>query len=135
MVCDKTSMANSLETRVPFLDYQLVEFVESLPPHLKLRGFNGKYLHKKACEKWLPKQDVHRKKKGFANPIADWFRVGMRGFVEDCLLGPESSIGTYFEQSYVRRMLDEDRAGKQDWRRHIYLLVSFELWHRTYIRK
>ena len=135
MVCDKTSMANSLETRVPFLDYRLVEFVESLPPNLKLRGFNGKYLHKKACEKWLPKRDVHRKKKGFANPIADWFRVGMRGFVEDCLLGPNSSIGTFFEQRYVRRMLEEDRAGKQDWRRHIYLLVSFELWHRAFIQK
>lgn len=135
MVCDKTSMANSLETRVPFLDYRLVEFVESLPPELKLRGFSGKYLHKKACEKWLPKGDVHRKKKGFANPIADWFRVGMRGFVDDCLLGPESSIGTFFNQSYVRQMLEEDRTGKQEWRRNIYLLVSFELWHRAFIKK
>ena len=135
MVCDKTSMANSLETRVPYLDYRLVEFVESLPPNLKLNGFNGKYLHKKACEKWLPRQDVHRKKKGFANPIADWFRVGMRGFVEDCLLGSESSIGTFFDQGYVRQMLDEDRSGKQEWRRHIYLLVSFELWHRAFIKK
>ncbi len=135
MVCDKTSMANSLETRVPFLDYRLVEFVESLPPGLKLRGFTGKYLHKKACEKWLPKEDVHRKKKGFANPIADWFRVGMRGFVEDCLLSAESSIGTYFEQSYIRQMLEEDRNGKHEWRRQIYLLVSFELWHRAFIKK
>lgn len=134
MVCDKTSMANSLETRVPFLDYRLVEFVESLPPQMKLRGFNGKYLHKKACEKWLPKEDVHRKKKGFANPIADWFRVGMRGFVEDALLGSESSIGTYFDQDYIRRLLSEDRAGKEDWRRHIYLLVSFELWHRAFLK-
>lgn len=135
MVCDKTSMANSLETRVPFLDYRLVEFVESLPANLKLNGFNGKYLHKKACEKWLPKQDVHRKKKGFANPIADWFRVGMRGFVEDCLLGPESSLGTFFDQRYIRQMLEEDRSGRQELRRHIYLLVSFELWHRAFIKK
>ena len=135
MVCDKTSMANSLEARVPFLDYRLVEFVESLPTNLKLRGFTGKYLHKKACTKWLPRQDVHRKKKGFANPIAEWFRVRMRGFVEDCLLGPDSSIGTFFEQRYIRRMLEEDRAGRQDWRRHIYLLVSFELWLRAFIKK
>jgi asparagine synthase (glutamine-hydrolysing) len=48
MVADKLSMANSVEARVPYLDYRLVEFVESLPPHLKLRGFQGKYLHKKA---------------------------------------------------------------------------------------
>ena len=135
MVCDKTSMANSLETRVPFLDYRLVEFVESLPPNLKLHGLTGKYLHKKACEKWLPKKDVHRKKKGFANPIADWFRVGMRGFVEECLLSADSSIGTYFDQQHIRRMLEEDRTAKQDWRRNIYLLVSFELWHRNFIKK
>ena len=55
MVADKTSMANSLESRVPFLDYRLVEFIESLPVSLKLKGLTGKYLHKKALEKWLPR--------------------------------------------------------------------------------
>ena len=86
MVGDKTSMANSLEVRVPFLDYRLIEFIESLPPSLKLNGLTGKYLHKKAMVKWLPKNVVYRKKKGFANPIEDWFRTRMRPFVEDCLL-------------------------------------------------
>src|SRR3989454_542389 len=69
MVADKTSMANSLEARVPFLDHRLVEFIETLPPTLKLRHFQGKYLHKKAVEKWLPRKVVCRKKKGFANPV------------------------------------------------------------------
>src|SRR5208337_4068038 len=73
MVGDKTSMANSLEARVPYLDYRLVEFIESLPSNLKLNWLNGKYLHKKAVEKWLPKEIVHRKKKGFANPVEKWF--------------------------------------------------------------
>ena len=68
MVADKTSMANSLEVRVPFLDYRLVEFIESLPPQLKLHGLTGKYLHKKAMLKWLPREVVYRKKKGFAHP-------------------------------------------------------------------
>ena len=72
MVGDKTSMANSLEVRVPFLDYRLIEFVESLPPGLKLNGLTGKYLHKKALEKWLPKDVIYRKKKGFDNPLAEW---------------------------------------------------------------
>ena len=134
MVGDKTAMANSLEVRVPFLDYRLVEFIESLPSHLKLRGFTGKYLHKKACEKWLPKEVVRRKKKGFANPIENWFRVRMKSFVEDCLLGPDSSMGRYFDQDYIRRMLELDREGKEQYRRHIYLLVSLELWHRTFMR-
>jgi asparagine synthase (glutamine-hydrolysing) len=135
MVGDKTSMANSLEARIPFLDYRLVEFAESLPPNLKLNGWTGKYLHKRACEKWLPRKTVYRKKKGFANPIEHWFRHRMSRFVDEALLGPDSSMAQYFNQNYIRRMLDMDRAGAQQYRRHIYLLVSLELWHRTFFRK
>jgi asparagine synthase (glutamine-hydrolysing) len=134
MVGDKTSMANSLEVRVPFLDYRLVEFIESLPLALKLNGLTGKYLHKKAMVKWLPKEVVYRKKKGFANPVEDWFRTKMRPFVEECLLSPHSGIGRYFDQQYIRRMLEKDREGTEQLRRHLYLLVSFELWHRTFMR-
>jgi asparagine synthase (glutamine-hydrolysing) len=134
MVGDKTSMANSLEARVPFLDFRLIEFIESLPSGLKLNGFTGKYLHKKALEKWLPKDVVYRKKKGFANPIEHWFRTGMRSFVEQYLLTPDSVVVQFFDQAYIRRMLVLDRTGREQLRRHIYLLVSFEMWHRTFIR-
>ena len=133
MVGDKTSMANSLEARVPFLDFRLIEFIESLPPRLKLKGLTGKYLHKKACEKWLPRQVVHRKKKGFANPIEHWFRHRMEPFVRDCLLSSDSSMHKYFNQEYIRQMLELDRSGKEQYRRHIYLLVSLELWHREFM--
>jgi asparagine synthase (glutamine-hydrolysing) len=135
MVGDKTSMANSLEVRVPFLDYRLIEFTESLPPSLKLHGLTGKYLHKKAMIKWLPKNVVYSKKKGFANPVEDWFRTRMRPFVEDCLLSSNSAVSHYFDQRYISHMLEQDRQGKNQFRRHIYLLVSFELWHRTFIQK
>ena len=134
MVGDKTSMANSLEVRVPFLDYRLIEFIESLPSKLKLNGLTGKYLHKKAVEKWLPKGMVYRRKKGFANPVEHWFRARMRPFVEQYLLKPDSAAARYFDQAYIRRMLDLDRTGCDQLRRHIYLLVSFEMWHRTFIR-
>jgi asparagine synthase (glutamine-hydrolysing) len=133
MVGDKTSMANSLEARVPFLDYRLIEFIESLPPDLKLHGLTGKYLHKKALAKWLPKNVVYRKKKGFANPVEDWFRTRMRPFVEDCLLASGSAAGRYFDQQYIRHLLEQDREGREQYRRHIYLLVSFEMWHRRFI--
>jgi asparagine synthase (glutamine-hydrolysing) len=134
MVADKTSMANSLESRVPFLDYRLIEFVESLPPGLKIKGVTGKYLHKRALEKWLPNDVVYRKKKGFANPVENWFRSTMRPFVEDCLLPSDAAVGRFFDQRYIRRMLEVDREGKDQFRRHIYLLVSFELWHRAFMR-
>lgn len=135
MVADKTSMANSLEVRVPFLDYRLVEFIESLPSSLKLKGLTGKYLHKRALTKWLPKQEVYRKKKGFAHPIAEWLRGAMKPFVEDCLLSGDSSLSRYFDQGYIRQMYARHREGKEEYMRHIYLLVSLELWHRTYLNK
>jgi len=134
MVGDKTSMANSIEVRVPFLDKRLVEFVESLPPELKLKGLTGKYLHKRAAEKWLPAGLVHRRKKGFANPIEHWMRTSMRPFVEECLLSPDSGMRDYFDREQVATMLADDRTGRQQYRRHIYLLVSLELWHRAFIR-
>lgn len=134
MVGDKTSMANSLEVRVPFLDYRLVEFIESLPPDLKLKGLTGKYLHKKALKAWLPKDVIYRKKRGFDNPLAEWFRTGMRSFVEEALLSENSAVDRYFDRRYIGLMLERDRKGSEQLRRHIHLLVSFELWHQEFIR-
>src|SRR5260221_5664372 len=133
MVGDKTSMANSLEARVPFLDYRLVEFIESLPSSMKLRGFQGKYLHKKAIEKWLPRSVVHRKKKGFENPIDQWLRGSMKHYVNECLLSDSSGVSQFFEKAYLRRLIEDHEAGRQNYLRHIYLLIAFELWHQRFI--
>lgn len=133
MVGDKTAMANSLEARVPFLDYRIVEFAESLPPSLKIRRLHAKYLHKKAAEKWLPRHVVHRKKKGFANPVDSWLRGQMKMFVGDCLLSADSATGRYFDRQYMRDLVTDHEAGRQNHLRHIYLLISFELWHRQFL--
>jgi asparagine synthase (glutamine-hydrolysing) len=134
MVGDKMSMANSLEARVPFLDYRLIEFIERLPPGMKLNKLTGKYLHKRALEKWLPREVVWRKKKGFDNPVEHWFRNRMRPFVEEHLLSRDSAVARFFDQAYISRLLELDRGGKEQYRRHIYLLLSFELWHRRFMR-
>jgi asparagine synthase (glutamine-hydrolysing) len=133
MVADKTSMANSLEVRVPFLDYRLVEFIETLPPNLKLKGFRGKYLHKKAVKKWLPQEVVYRKKKGFANPVGNWLRTSMRGFVRECLLSKDSAVNRYFNREFLVQTLEKHDHAQEQNRRHIYLLLSFELWHRQFL--
>lgn len=134
MVGDKTSMANSIEVRVPFLDRRLVEFIERLPAGLKLRGTTGKFLHKKALLKWLPRSDVYRPKKGFANPIGRWLRTSMRPLVDDCLLSSGSMIASHFDQGAVRRIVEADRQGKEQYTRQVYLLLSLELWHRAFMR-
>lgn len=133
MVADKTAMANSVETRVPFLDFRLIEFAESLPSRLKLRHFHGKYLHKKAAEKWLPLEVVYQKKKGFVNPIDRWLREQMKSFVGDCLLSKNSVSARYFNQRYIKSLVADHEAGRQNYLRHIYLLISFELWHRQFL--
>src|SRR6266852_4930404 len=133
MVGDKTSMANSIEARVPFLDYRLVEFIETLPPHLKLRRFRGKYLHKKAVEKWLPREVVYRTKKGFANPVHEWLRGRMREYIESCLLAERSAVNRYFNRDFIKETVAKHAADEQNYLRQIYLLLSFELWHQKFI--
>ena len=133
MVNDKTSMANSVESRVPFLDYRLVEFIESIPSTLKLKGFEGKYLHKKAIEKWLPKDVVYRKKKGFDNPIDEWLRGRMKTYVMDHLLTNGSAVSHYFNAPYIEQIVKLHESKAEDHMRHIYLLISFEMWHRQFI--
>ena len=133
MVNDKTSMANSVESRVPFLDYRLVEFIESIPSTLKLKGFQGKYLHKKAVEKWLPKDVVYRKKKGFDNPIDEWLRGRMKTYVMDHLLTNGSAVSHYFNAPYIEQIVKLHESKAEDHMRHIYLLISFEMWHRQFI--
>lgn len=133
MVGDKTSMANSIEARVPFLDYRIIEFIETLPPNLKLQGLEGKYLHKKALAKWLPSSIIHKKKKGFDNPIDSWMRGKMRYYIDECLLSKDSAVNKYFNPRYIKQIIRLHETKKEDYMRHIYLLVSFELWHRKFI--
>lgn len=133
MVSDKMAMATSLEARVPYLDYRIIEFVETLPPRMKLRGLQGKQLHKKALRKWLPEDIVYKKKKGFANPIDHWLGLQMRTFVSDCLLSENAAVTRYFDRSYIRELIADHEAGRQNHLRHIYLLISFELWYQQFI--
>ena len=131
---DKLSMANSLEARVPILDRDLVAFIESLPASLKLRGMNGKYVHKMAARRWLPEAVIGRRKKGFATPIDQWFQSELDGFVRETLLADGSACRELFDAGFIDRMLREHRGRRRDHRRRIFALLSFELWYRRFIR-
>lgn len=132
-IADKTSMANSIEARVPFLDYRIVEFAESLPPRLKLHHLQGKYLHKKAIEKWLPKDIVYRRKKGFTNPVDQWLRSTMCRYVDDCLLDENAAVNRYFNKDYIKEIVARHQIDGYNFKRQIYLLIQFELWHQQFL--
>ncbi|MCA9469045.1 MAG: asparagine synthase (glutamine-hydrolyzing) [Nitrospira sp.] len=130
---DKMTMANSLELRVPFLDYRLLEFSMSLSDEWRLRGWEGKFILKKIMEKVLPHEIVYRKKKGFPVPVAKWFRGSLYHQVRDILLDNKSLSRKYFRESYVDRVLASHRQGKEDLSRRIFSLLTLEMWHKKYI--
>jgi asparagine synthase (glutamine-hydrolysing) len=130
---DKTSMATSLEARVPLLDYPLVEYAASLPPSLKLRGKTRKYLLRKVAAKWLPEEVLTRKKEGFPTPVSLWFRGEARDFLREHLSPETIRRRGLFNPSYVERLIDEHDRGFADYGALLYGLLTVELWHRCYV--
>src|SRR5262249_30876598 len=82
---DRTSMAHSLEARVPLIDHKLVEFAATIPPELQLRGLRKKYLLKRAMAHRLPAKILNRKKGGFNVPVPSWLRHELRDYTRDVL--------------------------------------------------
>ncbi len=135
---DQMSMAVSLESRVPFLDHQLVDFAGTVPPHLRLHGRSGKWLVKQAAlgaggqAALLPKAVVHRPKMGFPVPFAAWLTEDHSSGVRDILLEQRTRQRGYFEPASVERLLDDHQQGRRDCFSQIWMLLNFELWQRTF---
>ncbi len=127
---DRASMAHSLEVRVPILDHEFVEWMSGLPPELKLRGKEGKYILKKALEPYLPKDILYRPKMGFAVPLASWFRGPLRQRVRDALLGPILAGTGFFEQKFLRELVDQHQSGRRDNSAALWSLLMFESFYR-----
>ena len=132
---DKVTMANSIEMRVPFLDTDIIRFLETLPSQLKLRGRTGKYIHKKALSKWLPPDVINREKRGFATPMDTWLQKGLATSVRSLINDSNSACRRYFSIPFLNEVLDSHESRKENYQRHIFSIMSFELWHRTFIDK
>lgn len=129
---DKANMINGIEARVPMLDKNFVGFVESIPSAYKLSWrLNGKHIHKKACEKWLPSFVINRNKIGFATPIDSWFKKELGGYVRDQLLGGKV-CRQLFHSSYVEAMLKKHQTGKENFNRHLFALLMLEKWAQRF---
>ena len=125
---DRASMAASLETRAPFLDHTLVEFLCSLPLSLKLRGGTGKAVLKEAMRDDLPASILARPKKGFGMPVAQWLQQGLRPLVRETLAPDRLRRQGLFSPSDVARLLVEHESGQADHRKLLWTLLMFELW-------
>ncbi|MBI3741889.1 MAG: asparagine synthase (glutamine-hydrolyzing) [Chloroflexi bacterium] len=154
VVEDKISMAHSLETRVPFLDNDLVDFASRLPPQYKLRDLDriaqpvneneagkrllyrtqdGKLILRRAMQRLIPPEVTERVKQGFSAPDASWFRGESIDYVNGLLRNPSARIYEYLNPVYISQRLDEHTSGTRNQRLFIWSLLSFEWWLRKFL--
>ena len=133
MYADKLSMAHGLELRVPFVDKEIVEYVERLPANLKVRNGSRKWLHRQVCRAYLPESFLKRRKRGFAsNIVDDWFRDAIDTKMAAALLDPGSKIYQFLLPSSVRKAFELHTSGQQDNHKILFSLVLLEEWLRIY---
>jgi len=131
---DRTSMAVSLESRVPLCcDHRLLELVASIPERVKIDGFEPKHLLRKAVDGSVPSAILRRRdKKGFPTPIGTWLRRQAKE-VEAILLSEKATSRGIFNSSYVNQLLSEHASGKRDHGMTLFMLLNLEFWFRRFI--
>jgi asparagine synthase (glutamine-hydrolysing) len=127
------SMAASIESRVPFLDHHLVEFVAALPPRMKLRGFTTKWILREAVKTVLPQDILTRKKMGFPVPFAQWMRGAGADLARDVLLDPRTRQRGITDPKAIAALIDAHAVGVSDGGDALWALLNLELWYRTFI--
>jgi asparagine synthase (glutamine-hydrolysing) len=133
MTTDKMSMAANLEVRVPFLNREMIEMAARMPPRLKLRGLRRKYILKRALEGVLPKDVIWRRKAGFGAPIRSWLRGPLRPLIADLLSEEVVARRGLFRPKEVKRVIDANFSGREDYNLQVFQLLGLELWHQTFL--
>jgi asparagine synthase (glutamine-hydrolysing) len=156
VVEDKLSMAHSLESRVPFLDNDLVDFAQRIPVRLKLRDLehvvkldenvpspkneryfertrDGKLLLRRVMRRYVPETVTNQVKQGFSGPDASWFRGDSIDYVRNVVLNPHSAMYDYLDASTVRELVDDHLEGRANRRLLLWSLLTFEHWCQTFL--
>lgn len=127
---DRVTMAASLESRVPLLDHRIVELVTSMPPAMKFKGAEMKYILKKAVGDVLPPAILARKDKmGFPVPLHIWARNSVRDYFRDILVSPTSRQRGLFDLSVLDDLIDQEEA----YGRKLWGIINIELWFRRFM--
>ena len=130
---DRMSMAHSIESRVPLLDNEVIDFAATLPASLKIKHGRRKHVLKEVAATLLPRAILDRRKQGFGVPLGTWFRGNLRELFADTLLSPSSLQRGYFEPAFVRQIVDEHLAARRDHTLRLWQLVVFERWCQQYL--
>ena len=129
---DQMSMAASIESRVPFLDHQFVEYAAALPARFKIRGLRTKLVLREAVRDLVPRPILDRSKMGFPVPVGEWLRGRFWPLVEEFVLGPRAAARRLFDPGLVARLAAEHRAGAARHGDRLWLLLNLEIWLRIF---
>jgi asparagine synthase (glutamine-hydrolysing) len=130
---DRTSMAATLEVRVPLVNHELVELAARMPPRLKLKGLRRKYILKRAAERLLARDVVWRRKAGFGAPVRAWLRGPLRPLVDELLSEGTVKRRGLFRPEEVRRVVESNLSGREDYALHVLQLLTLEMWCRIFL--
>ncbi len=126
-------MSHSLENRLPFMDYRLVEFAASLPPEYKIQKGLGKYIHRKAVENLVPENILNNPNKlGFVSPLKQIFKDEKYGAIK-LLTSKKLNDRGLFEPKHISRLIKEHHSGKVNHERILFKILSIELWFQNFI--
>ncbi|HZR22947.1 MAG TPA: asparagine synthase (glutamine-hydrolyzing) [Vicinamibacterales bacterium] len=132
---DRMSMAHSIESRVPLLDNEVIDFAATLPSEFKIKDGRRKRVLKEVAATLLPPDILNRRKQGFGVPLGVWFKGNLRELFADTLLSASSQQRGFFQPAFVRQILNEHLAGKRDHTLRLWQLVVFEKWAQKYSRR
>ncbi len=125
---DRAAMASSLETRVPFLDHKLIEYIWRIPHSLKLRNGQGKWILKKILNQYVPKNLTERPKMGFGIPLNSWLRGPLRDWAESLLNEKRLISEGYLNPKLIRGKWIEHLSGKKNWKSDLWNILMFQAW-------
>jgi asparagine synthase (glutamine-hydrolysing) len=132
---DRAAMAVSLETRAPFLDPRVGQFAASLPLEYKLNGKSGKHILKQAMADLLPADILHRPKKGFGIPIAEWLKGRLNPLMHDLLAPVRLKEQGIFNAGYVQQLITEHERGTASHHKQLWTLLVFQLWYDNFLQR
>jgi asparagine synthase (glutamine-hydrolysing) len=127
---DRSSMAASVEVRVPFVDPVVAQAAFSIPGSAKIQRRQGKVALKRAAESWLPHEIVYRPKASFSAPLRAWVRGDLQEVIRDVLIGGELVGCGMIRKEPLLRLVEDEQAGREDRSKQIWQLLTMELWYR-----
>ncbi len=130
---DRMSMAHGLEVRAPLTDYELVNYVTSLPMSYRLKGSHSKHIFKEVSRRWVDPAIAERKKVGFDSPVGQWFKDELRPFLTSFMAPDQLTRSGLLDAGAVQRLMADHLTGRRDYSLQLWSLVTLEAWYRMYI--